>query len=945
MEKLNRPSVKADKNHAIDEDYVSRNRNELLEWTKNNPGEDCDEMTVHSHEFKSPNGRRGRVMMRDGRSEDEDEDEDDDEDMGEGDSKMRRSRSLSPKTHKSVGWDLLPSRSGKLIRVTSYRRMKYVMSKSSKKLSHKLMNNIPHIANIPAVIHSRKDDPENSSEHEENDFQLAPVRQRSLTWTQDYSQRQEFAAADNHSRQDAGDMKRTQHPAKKTTAHEEKKVLLKAEVWKRTSTMGGWTDFLNTTTSNSNQTYSKPFNPYFSFDRWERRLLVLTHDGTLSHYNASGNSSSHSTKKPTGSIHIIENRATVSPKLASLTEQTPTPYRILIRTTMDMEQQTKNLTKNKKWMFCFQSYSEQMTWLSTLSHLLISHAVSKFPNKTDNPTDSIRKKTSHFQDYNTCYSPMISNQNTSVESLNSEQNKISDSTHKTSDHHQNMEISLNQMKASVLTSNKYKKWLPILMIWNLGFLGIKYIAVSSTGVWIHFTLSYTIITILYLMVYNQQNNYDEKQNGINVRSPSSVTVPCQPKKPNYGTCSDEPSLHTNDDGTSTRRTTLDYNQLSSHSNKRTQPCNNSDLKGETSDTGKLNYRPDAGSTTVNLLHNEDATQDTQEKFIGWKPLVNDTGIDLRGPDYLTSKKKIPCVAQLYSLEHVDAIETTSGFLPNMSSRVNLPSLPQNSNKKYIAPDRLVISLSIPSKVPKIGLSSSSSDKEQGIIITMYYVMKNWTREVLNQHYSSNSDSSEENGTMTNNINTTAQSNNSKNDNTSNIHENNPTKTNYPINENMKDQRSQMQSGRNAALLWEHWCQRAPNDPKEQARFKVIIDAPNLRSLGVPSWICKYNGKPLLIKRTGVTGHLFFNKNCIEYDVTFFPFPYMFKQAITYLKEHYFEQLLINFAFLIEGRDESELPECLLGDVLQLCYADPNCVIPDNDFFTGNFVPPTKKKHL
>ena len=71
---------------------------------------------------------------------------------------------------------------------------------------------------------------------------------------------------------------------------------------------------------------------------------------------------------------------------------------------------------------------------------------------------------------------------------------------------------------------------------------------------------------------------------------------------------------------------------------------------------------------------------------------------------------------------------------------------------------------------------------------------------------------------------------------------------------------------------------------------------------------------------------------------------MHKQAITYLKEQYFKHLLINFAFLIEGRNESELPEYLLGDVMILCYADPNCVIPDIDFFAGNFVPPTNEEH-
>lgn len=44
-------------------------------------------------------------------------------------------------------------------------------------------------------------------------------------------------------------------------------------------------------------------------------------------------------------------------------------------------------------------------------------------------------------------------------------------------------------------------------------------------------------------------------------------------------------------------------------------------------------------------------------------------------------------------------------------------------------------------------------------------------------------------------------------------------------------------------------------------------------------------------------------------------------------------MIATLAFCLEGRDEDELPECLLG-AFQLCYPDPVHAIQGEDFFAG-----------
>jgi len=174
-----------------------------------------------------------------------------------------------------------------------------------------------------------------------------------------------------------------------------------------------------------------------------------------------------------------------------------------------------------------------------------------------------------------------------------------------------------------------------------------------------------------------------------------------------------------------------------------------------------------------------------------------------------------------------------------------------------------VSIALPTDPPKFGKSSSDGG---GYTVTMYFRMHQDTREILRRVTADDYDDSTE---------------------------------------NVDDpQKSKV----NAVRLMEEWCRRAPTDPAYQARFKVVPNAHNLKEIGMPSWISKYNGKPFLVKRAGETGFLYSHPeiSCMEFDVSLHPFPYLAKQGICYMKDSFFKKILVSFGFCIEGRTDDEV---------------------------------------
>jgi len=307
-------------------------------------------------------------------------------------------------------------------------------------------------------------------------------------------------------------------------------------------------------------------------------------------------------------------------------------------------------------------------------------------------------------------------------------------------------------------------------------------------------------------------------------------------------------------------------------------------------------KPLAGNTTVQVSNAEDPNINKNgHQLPSWVP-ISSSVLDVRSHGYLSSKKKIPSPGELYECMAVDCFVSNSRF-PDIAPRVKLgEKFDTNAadpamNKTWKSPDIFIVSISIPTEAPRFG---QSTDDGPGLTIVGYFKMKEETRSILRR--------------------TTAKG--------------------YDPSADESDADADVQKRlTNGVRLWERYCREAPNDPSFQARFKLIPSA-NLEEMGCPSYIAKYNGKPVLIKRNQVTG--FFTDypylNVMEFDISLHPFPYLFKQAMAYLKD-YFDKGVWTFGFVVEGRDDNELPEVIIG-AMKLCRLSQTAIVNGEDFFAG-----------
>jgi len=290
-------------------------------------------------------------------------------------------------------------------------------------------------------------------------------------------------------------------------------------------------------------------------------------------------------------------------------------------------------------------------------------------------------------------------------------------------------------------------------------------------------------------------------------------------------------------------------------------------------------KPVAGSTSVQVKDENDHDEIRGEK-ISWMA-AEPSLIQLRGQDYLKTKRKNPSATSLYELVEMDIFHSDE-HLTDVGCRFQLPPNDfKDLEHCWRAPDILIISFSLPTSAPKLG--RVTTDKK-GLIVCGYYQIRKEVRKTLEI--------------------------------VSNARLNDVEKE-EALNLLFKDQDSRLLV--KGVLLWEKWCATSANDPDMQKRLKFIPRGENLRELKVPSWICRYNGKPLLIKRPGETSFIFSHpgERMMEIDINLHTFPYMFKQAMTYLNDHYFVRMLMTFGFVIEGRSEEELPEVLLGNPMSI----------------------------
>lgn len=112
-------------------------------------------------------------------------------------------------------------------------------------------------------------------------------------------------------------------------------------------------------------------------------------------------------------------------------------------------------------------------------------------------------------------------------------------------------------------------------------------------------------------------------------------------------------------------------------------------------------------------------------------------------------------------------------------------------------------------------------------------------------------------------------------------------------------------------LFAAWAALAPSDPVWRARFKVICQCPHLHELGFPSVITSFNSKPVLIRRTG---SLLVGQGYLQMTVSVHKFAHLARQSIHSMTSRINEMMNLQMGFLIEGREDSELPEVLLAGV-------------------------------
>jgi hypothetical protein len=111
-----------------------------------------------------------------------------------------------------------------------------------------------------------------------------------------------------------------------------------------------------------------------------------------------------------------------------------------------------------------------------------------------------------------------------------------------------------------------------------------------------------------------------------------------------------------------------------------------------------------------------------------------------------------------------------------------------------------------------------------------------------------------------------------------------------------------------------FCREAPEMDSDsyshwRKRMKFAIRCDNMEEFSIPSFVTKYNAKPILVTATGT---LIRGDGYIEQEISGYKFKQLAKVGLKSIMAGGFEDMTIQFAWLIESQTDDEMPEVLIG---------------------------------
>jgi len=123
----------------------------------------------------------------------------------------------------------------------------------------------------------------------------------------------------------------------------------------------------------------------------------------------------------------------------------------------------------------------------------------------------------------------------------------------------------------------------------------------------------------------------------------------------------------------------------------------------------------------------------------------------------------------------------------------------------------------------------------------------------------------------------------------------------------------------AVPLIKRWLLEYDKDVTMKERLKLAAFILNPDECGMPSWTQGFNGKPVLIKRSGVVTIKESLQTC-EIDIDLRLWGFMSRKGINSLLPSAVEKMEFIVCFLIEGQEDSELPERAMVST-HVCFLD------------------------